>query len=166
MANLPRRKVQIRHRTAGSEQMNNRHAGGEMGRERGKGWREQRWSPLENNSCHAHTCAQGNMLSILLVPAACLARPCAPITQPGAGSVWSPRRWQRHTAHNTIDHNLSALACAVCTPMCFFSRLVCLCRHGRHVREQAKAQFMKSFICRGCRLLGGWQDGWGVCKKV
>lgn len=59
------------------------------------------------------------MLSILLFRAACLARPCAPITQPGAGNVWSLQQWERYTAHSAIDHNLSAAARAGCTRTCF-----------------------------------------------
>lgn len=99
---------------------------------------------------HVHTCTQGNMLSILLfLQHASHGR----VHQLLAGNVWSPRRWERDTAHNTIDHNLSAPACAGCV---FFFRLMCLRRHGQHVRERAGAQFMKSFI---------WSHwgGWGAC---
>lgn len=67
-----------------------------------------------------HTHVQAGQPAInIVVFGACLARPHAPITQPGAGNVWSPRRWERHVAHNTIDQNLSAPACSVCTRMCF-----------------------------------------------
>lgn len=46
---------------------------------------------------------------------------------------------------NTIDHNLSALACAARMPACFplFPGSVC---------KRAKAQFMKSFIWSRWRL--------------
>lgn len=71
--------------------------------------------PPENDSSGE----RGNMLSILLCLQPRLARPHAPITQPGAGSVWSPRRWERYAARNTIDQKLSAPACSACTPMCF-----------------------------------------------
>lgn len=124
-ANLPRGKVRITHRTTGSHQRWRRSGKEREGRD---GGREQRWISLNNLEAVldpsgeqlycAHTCTRGNMLSILLFLAACLAQPCAPITQPGAGNVWSPRRWEHYMAHNTIDYNLSAPACAVCTQKC------------------------------------------------
>lgn len=74
--------------------------------------------PPENNSCNTRMRAGQRAINIVVF-AACLARPHAPITQPGAGNVWSPRRWERCAAHNTIDQNLSAPACSACTRMCF-----------------------------------------------
>lgn len=74
--------------------------------------------PLENNSCSTRVRAGQHAINIVVF-AARLARPHAPITQPGAGNVWSPRRWERYAAHNTIEQNLSAPACSACTRVCF-----------------------------------------------
>lgn len=70
---------------------------------------------------------------------------------------------ERSTAQNTIDHNLSAPVCAVCTQMRF---LLCLRRHGWHVRWWETGAVYEIFYLEFWRLTEGaaqlvpWQ-----CRK-